>query len=138
MIITKRCRGVLLVAALIIGFGLYLVYLGATTTWQYYLLVDECCVGGEQWVGKRLRVSGKIAEGTLHISNDRREASFVMAGTEHRLAVRCDGPLPDNLVEGREVVVEGHLQSPELFDGQRVTTRCASKYAPKQATDNMY
>jgi cytochrome c-type biogenesis protein CcmE len=89
-------------------------------------------------MGKHLRVSGKIADGTLNISNDRREATFVMTGTEHRLAVRCDGPLPDNLAEGREVVVEGHLQSPEHFDGQRVTTRCASKYAPKQATDNVY
>jgi cytochrome c-type biogenesis protein CcmE len=108
----------------------YLAYLGASTSWQYYLLVDECVVHGDQMSGKRLRVSGAVAAGSLSISPNRRGASFVLQGKEHSLPVSCLGPLPDNLAEGIDVVVEGTIQPDGCLQGQKVITRCASKYAP--------
>jgi cytochrome c-type biogenesis protein CcmE len=71
-----------------------------------------------------------VAAGSLSITDDRRKAFFQIEGKEQALAVQCDGPLPDNLAEGIEVVVEGTLRTGCLLDGDRVITRCASKYTP--------
>jgi cytochrome c-type biogenesis protein CcmE len=118
-------------AAVITAVIAYLVYLGATSDFKYYLLVDECAAQADRLQGKRLRVSGTVGAGSLKIAEDRRSASFVLNGKEHRLAVRCSGALPDNLAEGIEVVVEGSLGPGGGLLGDRVITRCASKYAPK-------
>jgi cytochrome c-type biogenesis protein CcmE len=121
----KLAIGVLAMGAAIA----YIAYLGASTSWKYYVLVDECAVGAEQFRGKQLRVSGVVAPGSLKIAGDRRQAEFVLRGDEHRLPVVCGGPLPDNLAESVHVVVEGTLQSDNSLRGERVLTRCASKYA---------
>ncbi|MFO0969832.1 MAG: cytochrome c maturation protein CcmE [Gemmataceae bacterium] len=127
-----KVRLALVVASLIGAVG-YLAFLGFSTTWQYYVLVDECQERSDQFEGKRLRVSGKVASGSLQITENRREASFVLDGEKHRIAVVCSGPLPDNLAERMDVVVEGVLQSDGHLQGQKVITRCASKYAPEGA-----
>lgn len=111
----------------------YLAYLGASTSWQYYVHVDECVEGGNQFVGKRLRVSGRIGLNTLNVDDGRRHADFVLCGDEGSLHVSCRGPLPDNLAEGIDVVVEGTLDQPGAIKGDKVLTRCASKYQAEGA-----
>jgi len=120
-------------AAVIIAVIAYIAMLSQSTSLQYYLLVDECAAQRDTLQGKRLRISGGIAADSLRIAEDRRSASFVLQGKEHRLAVHCRGTLPDNLAEGIEVVVEGSLNPDGQLDGDRVITRCASKYAPEGA-----
>jgi cytochrome c-type biogenesis protein CcmE len=113
----------------------YLVYLGASNPWQYYVLVDECYTQMDRWQGKLLRVNGRVTDGSLSISADRRRATFSLEGKIHQFAVTCAGPLPDNLAEGIEVVVEGKLQPDGGLQGERVITRCASKYTPKNSSE---
>lgn len=110
---------------------LYVAFLGLSTTWQYYVLVDECQEQADGFRGKRLRVSGRVAHGSLSISEDRRKTCFFLAGDRHQIWVDCAGPLPDNLADCIDVVVEGVLQEDGHLQGQKVITRCASKYAPK-------
>lgn len=107
----------------------YLAYLGTSSGWHYYLLVDECVTQSEKYAGKRLRVSGRVVPGSLKIADDRRAASFTLAGSEHTLPVACQCSVPDNLAEGMDVVVEGSLTADQHLQGERVITRCASKYA---------
>jgi cytochrome c-type biogenesis protein CcmE len=109
-----------------------LAYLGASSSWQYYVLVDECVVHADQLRGKRLRVSGRVAVGTLNPAPDRRGATFVLEGEAHRVSVCYPGALPDNLAEGRDVVVEGALKDDGHLQGETIITRCASKYAPAE------
>jgi cytochrome c-type biogenesis protein CcmE len=109
----------------------YIAYVGASSSWRYYVLVDECVTEADQLGGKRLRVSGRVAAGTLRISDHRRSASFRLQGNQLDLPVQCKGALPDNLAEDMDVVVEGVLQPDGGLRGDRVITRCASKYAPK-------
>src|SRR5690348_4429675 len=99
----------LLCGAVIAASIAYAVYLGASSGWQYYLQVDECLGQADQFRGKRLRVSGRVAAGSLKACPELREASFVLEGTDHQLAVCYRGSIPDNLAEGRDVVVEGAL-----------------------------
>jgi cytochrome c-type biogenesis protein CcmE len=125
----KLTSGALLMAAAI---G-YLAYLGAASSWQYYLSVDEAVADATHVQGKRIRVSGRVRTGSLTIVDDRRQATFDLAGEFHTLPAACRCPLPDNLAEGIDVVVEGMLQADGIH-GDKVITRCASKYQPSDQT----
>lgn len=121
-------------AATIVGATIYLAYLGASTSWQYYVLVDECARSPAELVGQRIRVSGRVATGSLSIRSDRGEAVFDLQGQVERIRAVCAGPLPDNLTEDIEVVVEGRLTSAGQIEGDRVLTKCASKYQASGAS----
>jgi cytochrome c-type biogenesis protein CcmE len=112
----------------------YVVYLLSASNWQYYLQVDEFVSQSAEFHGKRLRVSGRVAADSLEISTEHRETSFVLEGSEHKLPVCYLGSIPDNLAEGRDVVVEGTLVGDGPFRCDTLITRCASKYAPKEMT----
>jgi cytochrome c-type biogenesis protein CcmE len=129
-------RTKLLLCGVVIAASLaYAVYLGASSRWQYYLQVDECLRQVDQFRGKRLRLSGRVAAGSLKASPEHREANFVLEGDEHKMPVFYRGTIPDNLAEGRDVVVEGTLAGDGCFQCQTLITRCASKYAPKDASN---
>ena len=117
------------VLAIAIG---YLAYLGASSSWQYYLSVDETVADAKSLSEQRVRVSGRVAVGSLTISERRNDAVFDLVGFVHTLRVTCHCPMPDNLAEDIDVVVEGVLQGDRLH-GNKVITRCASKYEPKTA-----
>ena len=109
----------------------YMAYLGASSSWQYYLTVDECAADASDLLGCPLRVNGHVAAGSLQINSNRTQASFVLKGSERELHAICAGPLPDNLAEDMDVVVEGRLESVSDLRGDKVLTRCASKYRSK-------
>jgi len=123
----KLTTGALLMA---VAIG-YLAYLGAASSWQYYLTVDEAVADATHVQGKRIRVSGRVRTGSLTVVDDRRHATFELAGELHVLPATCSCTLPDNLAEGIDVVVEGILHADGIH-GEKVITRCASKY---QAVD---
>ena len=106
----------------------YMAWRGAQNSWQYYLTVDECLAASHSLGDSPLRVHGQVAPGSLDIAADRSRASFRLVGQSGRIDVTCRGPLPDGLKESIDVVVEGRLQNAETLDGDRVLTRCASKY----------
>jgi len=113
---------------------IYLAYLGAAESWQYYLTVDECLTDISLHGVSRCRVNGKVADGSLQIAPDRRQVSFKLKGAKGSLAVTCSGPIPDNLTENMDVVVEGRLENQSTFHADRVFTRCASKYQSRNSS----
>jgi len=106
-----------------------LAYMGASSSWQFYMTVDELLDRPPSSRDYRVRLSGKVGQDSLQIEPDRHSASFILTGARSQLRVECRGPLPDNLIEGCDVVVEGQMESSGLFKGDQVMTRCASKYA---------
>ena len=112
----------------IAGVTAYMAYRGVSASWQYYLTADECLAESASLAGRRLRVSGRIAADSLVVNENRTQASFALEGDGTRLKVVCPGPLPDNLAEGMNVLVEGRLDDGGLLRGEKVLTRCASKY----------
>jgi cytochrome c-type biogenesis protein CcmE len=115
-------------ACILAGVTFYVAYLGASSSWQYYLTVDECLANVPQFTGRRMRISGQVAQGSLHIATGRRSATFALAGATGALPTSCSGPLPDNLAENVPVVVEGSLREDGSLRADKVLTRCASKY----------
>jgi cytochrome c-type biogenesis protein CcmE len=109
--------------------------LGAVSSWSYYLTADECAADASALVGKPVRVSGRVAADSLDIAEDRTRADFLLQGSEGTLQVQSAGPIPDNLAEGIEVLVEGRLEESGCLQGDRVITRCASKYESKKLAE---
>jgi cytochrome c-type biogenesis protein CcmE len=114
--------------AIVAAATIFMAYRGATASWQYYLTADECLAESASLMERRLRVSGRIASGTLEVERDRSRASFALEAGRANLKVVCSGPLPDNLAEGSAVLVEGRLDDNGFLCGDKVLTRCASKY----------
>jgi cytochrome c-type biogenesis protein CcmE len=123
-------------SAIVLGVTAYMTYLGASSSWQYYLTVDECIANASALFHEPIRVSGKIAADSLSVEKDRVEATFSLEGTHSNLCVNCSGQLPDNLAEGRQVVVEGRMQNADHLVGDRVLTRCASKYSSRASSED--
>ena len=124
-----RTAGKLTVGAIVIGGATaYMAYLGAASSWEYYLTVDECVADAAAIAQDRMRVSGTVATDSLRIAADRRQASFILEGQKARLNVLRSGPLPDNLAEGIDVVVQGRLDASGRLRADKILTRCASKY----------
>lgn len=121
-------RKLTIAGAVVAGVTVYMAYLGADASWQYSITADECLARALEVQGSRVRVSGKIADGTLRIAPDRTRVDFSLEATNGQLDVICTCPPPDGLADGRDVVVEGRLEGGTLLRGQKVLTRCASKY----------
>ncbi|MCA9192253.1 MAG: cytochrome c maturation protein CcmE [Planctomycetales bacterium] len=117
----------------------YMVYVGSSSTWQYFLSVEECLRDAPTLVGQRIRVSGTICRDSLEHSPDGTHTGFVIQDSNHKLTVRCSCQLPDNLAEDMPVVVEGFLDRSGKLAGEKVLTRCASKYqAVNCSNDSVY
>src|SRR5208283_5919025 len=88
----------LAIAGLVVaGATAYMAYLGASSSWQYYMTVKECVDNASEVTGQRIRVSGTIVPGSLVIAPDRQEARFSLSEAGSHLPVICRGPLPDDL-----------------------------------------
>jgi cytochrome c-type biogenesis protein CcmE len=114
--------------AIVVGLTALMAYRGASATWQYYLTADECAAGKASLIGRRIRASGRVAANSLVVEKNRTRATFTLEGDKSLLKVVCAGLLPDNLKDGMAVLVEGHIDEAGLFHGEKVMTRCASKY----------
>lgn len=126
----------ILAGIVVVGTTAYMAYLGAAESWQYYLTTDECLRDADSLMGCRLRVSGRVAVGTLDHDHSAQQVSFGLAGTADNLPVNYRGVIPDNLAEGIEVVVEGRLDSEGNFVADKLLTKCASKYASDGASED--
>ena len=80
--------------AIVAGLTAYMAYRGASASWQYYLTADECLAESASLMGRRLRVSGRIAAGTLALDRDRSRASFALEADGANLKVVCRAPCP--------------------------------------------
>ena len=107
----------------------YLAYLGASSSWQFYVTVDELVADIESFYEHRIRVSGRVAPASLRVASNRSQGAFLLEGTQSAVEVEFTGPVADNLAEGVDVVVEGQMRKAGIVQGDKVLTRCASKYA---------
>jgi cytochrome c-type biogenesis protein CcmE len=130
-------RKLAVASMLVAGAIAYLTYLGAAESWQYYLTVDECLQDVSLHGEICLRVSGKVAGGSLQIAPDRRQAVFSLQGVKGSLAVTFNGSIPDNLAENMDVVVEGRIENETQFRAEKILTRCASKYQSKNSSSTL-
>ena len=129
-------RKLAIAGCVIAGVMGYMAYLGASSSWQYYVTVDECLTDAARLAGRPGTREREDCARIARNHQDRRGANFALEGTAGKLMVNCAGPLPDNLAEGAEVVVEGRLDAAGTLRGEKLLTRCASKYKAQVASDD--
>jgi cytochrome c-type biogenesis protein CcmE len=104
---------------------------------EYYKHVDEARAAQSRLAGKRLRVHGTVADGSLVHQAGTLDYHFVMESKAPRqhatLAVDFHGIPPDLFKPGAEVIAAGVLGSDGLLKSDRIETKCPSKYE-SQAT----
>lgn len=115
------------VAAAVIGLIGYSLK-GSTA---YYRTPGELLAGDAGPAGKRVRVAGKVVEGTVA----RRGAvtTFTVTDGAATLPVATEDVLPDTFGAGVEVVAEGAMTDRGVFSAASVLTKCPSKFKAKRA-----
>jgi len=138
----------------VIGVGLivaaltYLITTAIRNTSEYYLTVSEVSARAAQLQSQPLRVAGRVKPDTINWEPSTLTLKFEMvpipettpegvkpvaASDPVSFKVTCVGqPKPDMFAAGRDVIVEGRLDSHGGIAASQVLTSCPSKYEPKK------
>lgn len=100
---------------------------GVREGWVYFLPVDEF-LKDTTHRDQRVRLHGKVAESNVLVDRAAMVASFDLRGNSNSLPVRYSGVIPDMFDAGRDVVVEGRMDTSGVFCADTLMTKCASKY----------
>ncbi len=120
-----------LIIVAIIGTLVWLAAGGINETKTYYKTVAELQQMGNAAMGKRLRVAGDVAEGS--IVREGRQVRFVLTQDGLELPVVYDGvdPLPDTFRDGAQALADGRMGPDGVFRASKIQAKCASKYEAK-------
>lgn len=86
---------------------------------------------GEAPKNRTFRVGGLVKPGS--ISRDNLTVNFIVTDTAKEMSVSYTGILPDLFKEGKGVVVEGRLNSSNLFVATQVLAKHDENYMPPEA-----
>ncbi len=111
--------------ALVIGAATYLAVAGIRSGWVYFVDVDRYVEAGPV-VSQRTRLHGSVGSADSHPAE--LMARFTLVGATHEVPVLYRGPIPEMFQSGRQVVVEGAIDSSGVFQADLLLTKCASKY----------
>ena len=115
----------------VVGTLVWLASAGMKETQTYYKTVAELGQMGDQAFGKRIRVGGDVASGSIqHVGN---QVQFVLVQDKLTLKVAYSGsdPLPDTFKDGAQALADGKLDRDQVFHATKIQAKCASKYEAK-------
>ena len=117
--------------AVVIGTLAWLAATGMSGNQTYYKTISELAKMGPDGYGKRVRVGGDIAAGSIQRAGH--EIHFTLTQDNLKLNVAYTGtdPLPDTFRDGAQALADGKLGPDGVFHAQEIQAKCASKYAPK-------
>ena len=122
----------ILVGVIIIGGGIgYFVWQTMQSSWSYYYSVDDFTQQQSTAQSHYLRVAGQVKSGSSQRDLEKMNLTFILSGSETTIPVSYKGVVPDNFTEGREVVVQGRLDTNGVFQAEKLLTKCESKYEAK-------
>ena len=119
--------GIILVA--VVG---YLLYMSLGSSVMYYVTVDELLNGGYGAYDTDIRVTGKVANGSIEWDAEALELKFDVIEGNATLPVIYNGAMPDGFTGGADVLVEGRYHPDEVFRASTILMRCPSKYEPEE------
>ena len=110
----------------------YLSYMGFQGSATYYYTVSELTEQGSSIYGENVRVNGQVAPGSVEQEAAGRILRFTISEGGQSLPVAYQGVVPDAFKVGNDVVVEGHLDSEDIFQANTILVKCPSKYVPEE------
>ena len=146
---------------LIIGAVIYLIFTATSSENQLFRTVDELTAGGDQYVGRSVRVSGAVLGDTVSYDPETLQLEFSVAHvpgdledvndegglanvlheaisdpTRSRLPVVYVGPKPDLLQHEAQAIMVGTLGEDGVFYAEELLLKCPTRYeefVPEQA-----
>ena len=109
----------------------YLGFVGFQSSATYYYTVSELIEQGSSIYGQNVRVNGLVSTGSVEQETDSLTLRFTLTEGERSLPVVYHGVVPDAFRAGKEVVVEGSLNSDGILQADYILTKCPSKYVPE-------
>jgi len=85
--------------------------------------------------GKRFRLGGLVANGTVSRASDSLAVTFVVTDGAHSVDVRFDGILPDLFREGQGIIAIGELTPDGHFEAAEVLAKHDENYMPPEVAD---
>jgi cytochrome c-type biogenesis protein CcmE len=86
-------------------------------------------------VGKRFRLGGLVAGGSVSRASDSLAVTFVVTDGAESVDVRFDGILPDLFREGQGVIAIGALDTDGHFEAAEVLAKHDENYMPPEVAD---
>jgi cytochrome c-type biogenesis protein CcmE len=127
---TKYAKFAVLIV-IVVGTVTWLAMAGMTETKTYYKTITELSAMGQGAYGKKIRVGGDVAAGSIKRVGS--EVRFVLKQDKQDLKVAYTGtdPLPDTFRDGAQALADGKLMADGVFRAGKVQAKCASKYEAK-------
>lgn len=148
-IVNKRRITKAIIGVVVIGSSTaYLLSLAVESSLAYCYLVDEFVESPFYKVpqdgapmedsktnsNRIIRLAGWVKQGSIVTKVEEMQLDFELAGQKNAIPVRFHGVIPKNFAAGKEVFVEGKVDSNRVFNASRILTRCESKYKVKLQT----
>jgi cytochrome c-type biogenesis protein CcmE len=113
----------------------YLAYTGVQESKSYYVTIKELHGMGDGAYTKHLRVAGNVQPGSIKRSG--MHVNFVLVENDQALSVVYNGtePPPDTFKDNAQALAEGSFGHDGVFYAKQIQAKCASKYAPQDATN---
>jgi cytochrome c-type biogenesis protein CcmE len=122
----KRFLIVGLAVAIALGYLGFTAFQGAS---MYYLTVDELLARSDAAYGERVRLMGKVEDGSVVKNSETNTLHFAVTNEDGTsLPVVYSGMVPDAFKQGADVVVEGSLTRAGTFEADSLLVKCPSKY----------
>ena len=118
-------------AVLILVIG-YLLYLSFEDSVAYYLTVSELLDKSSEAYDTRVRVAGKVVDGSVDWNAEELELRFAIMESNVALPVVYEGTRPEGFKADVNVLVDGQYHSDKIFHATQILMRCPSKYEPKE------
>jgi len=119
-------------------FGALIVVIVGTLAWlaaggiseskTYYVTVSELSQMGEKAQGKRLRVAGDVAPGSIIRTGKEVEFTLTQQGRALKCVYTGTSPLPDTFRDSVQAIADGELGPGNVFRASQIQAKCASKY----------
>ena len=114
-----------------------LIVTGFKETSMYYFTVAELEAREADFVGKKIKLAGKVVPGSIVRDNATLDLTFKVwepldeRGHTGQRVVHYTGIVPDTFRDEADVVLEGRTQSDGTFAAEHLLAKCPSKYESK-------
>src|SRR4051812_10657479 len=117
---------------IVIGTLVWLATAGMNETKTYYKTISELGQMKDEAYGKRLRVGGDVAAGSIQrVGNEVRFTLTQDNNSNLKVAYTGTDPLPDTFKDGAQALADGKLDKDGVFRASKIQAKCASKYEVK-------
>lgn len=126
----RQTKWVIGLSLIVVGIGI-IVATSLPKSMQYYVTVDELVKDRSQYVGKEIKVAGKVLKGSIQKENENLFWNFQVENADQVIPVSYRGAMPDTFKEEAEVVITGKFLQNGQMQATNVLAKCASRYEEK-------